>query len=73
MVASTATLNLSYNNNLPTALSRRTAIVINQRPPLTEEDIRIHTWINDRLAAIHKERNSLRASVASFLFGDRLN
>jgi hypothetical protein len=29
------------------------------RLPLTEEDLRIHAWLNERLAAIHYERHGL--------------
>jgi len=27
------------------------------RPPLTEEDVRLHAWLNERLAVLHHERN----------------
>jgi hypothetical protein len=29
------------------------------RPPLTEEDVRIHAWLWERLAALHYERHGL--------------
>jgi hypothetical protein len=29
------------------------------RPPLTEEDLRIHAWLSERLAAIQHERHGL--------------
>jgi hypothetical protein len=42
------------------------------RPPLTEEDIRIHRWLNERLAAVHRERNGLWSKVRRLIFGYRL-
>jgi hypothetical protein len=45
-----------------------------QRQPLTEEDTRIHAWLNERLAALHYERyglwpraNRLFRSIARFV------
>lgn len=73
MVASTGTLNPSYQDTLPEAISRRTTVVVEDRPPLTEKDVRIHAWINDRLAAIHRERHSLRAKVSWLIFGEGSN
>jgi hypothetical protein len=32
---------------------------LGRRPPLTEEDLRIHAWLNERLAALHRERRGL--------------
>jgi hypothetical protein len=29
------------------------------RQPLTEEDLRIHAWLNERLAVVHYERHGL--------------
>lgn len=73
MVASTCTIHLTYQNPMPNALSNRATRILDNRAPVTAEDIRIHAWINDRLAAIHRERNSLRTKVSRFLFGDRSN
>lgn len=73
MVASTATLQISYRPLKPRALSNRNTRILDNRAPVTAEDIRVHTWINNRLAAIHRERNSLRAKVSRFIFGDNLN
>jgi hypothetical protein len=42
------------------------------RPPLTEEDIRIHAWLNERLAALHRERNGLWSKIRRLLFGNHL-
>ena len=41
----------SYSGPMPARLG--------QRQPLTEEDIRIHAWINERLALLHYERYGL--------------
>jgi hypothetical protein len=30
-----------------------------RRPPWTEEDARIHAWLNERLAVLHYERHGL--------------
>jgi hypothetical protein len=30
-----------------------------RRPPLTEEDLRIHAWLSERLAALQHERHGL--------------
>jgi hypothetical protein len=41
------------------------------RPPLTAEDIRIHTWLIERLAAVDHERHGLWPRLRRFLFGNR--
>jgi hypothetical protein len=33
---------------------------LGHRQPLTEEDLRIHAWLNERLAVVHYERHGLR-------------
>jgi hypothetical protein len=38
----------------------------------TYEDIRLHAWLNERLAALHHERDGLWAKIRRFLFGNRL-
>jgi hypothetical protein len=40
------------------------------RPALSEEDIRIHAWLNERLAALHHERRGLWSKIGRFLFGN---
>jgi hypothetical protein len=45
--------------------------VLDHRAQVTADDIRIHAWINERLTAIHRERNSVRAKVSRLLFGDQ--
>jgi hypothetical protein len=40
-------------------------------PPPTAEDLRIHAWINQRLAVLHREQRSLRAKARRSLFGNR--
>jgi hypothetical protein len=45
--------------------------VLDDRPPLTAEDLRILAWINERLAVLHRERHSLWAKVRWFLLGNR--
>src|SRR5262245_12696079 len=40
------------------------------RPPLTEEDIHIHVWLNERLAALHHERHGLWPRIRRFLSGN---
>jgi hypothetical protein len=45
--------------------------VLDDRPPLTPEDLRIHAWINERLAAFHRERRGPWAKLRRLLFGDR--
>src|SRR5262245_37364142 len=42
------------------------------RPPLTEEDIRLHARLNERLAALHYERYGLWPRLRRFLFGNGL-
>jgi hypothetical protein len=39
------------------------------RPPLTEADIRIHAWLNERLAALHHQRHGLWSKIRRLLFG----
>ncbi len=70
MVAANLKLDLANHNVVPVSLSRRATLVIDNRPQITAEDIRIHSWINERLTAIHRERNSLRAKMSRFLFGE---
>jgi hypothetical protein len=41
--------------------------------PLTSEDLRIHAWINERLAELHRERHGLWTKVRHILFGRRPN
>jgi hypothetical protein len=43
--------------------------VLDYRPPLTAEDLRIHAWIDERLAVLHRERHGLWAKARRFLFG----
>jgi len=49
-------------------LGRRSTV----RPPLSAEDIRMHTWLIERLAALHFERHGLWPKLRRFLFGNRL-
>ncbi len=42
------------------------------RPPLTEEDIRLHAWLNERLAALHREKHGLWPRIRRFLVGNWL-
>jgi hypothetical protein len=63
MIAATPHLGLAYRGSKLNVLSERTIHVIDSRPPLTAEDIRIHAWINGRLAVIHRERPSLWAKI----------
>jgi hypothetical protein len=42
------------------------------RPAITAEDIRIHTWLNERLAVLHHERHGFWPRLRRFLFGNRL-
>jgi hypothetical protein len=41
----------------------------NIAPPPTAEDIRIHAWSSERLAALHRERHGLWPKLRRFLFG----
>jgi hypothetical protein len=52
-------------------LSGRVILVLDYRPPLTAEDLRIHAWITERLAALHRERHGPWAKLRRFLFGSR--
>lgn len=42
------------------------------RPALTEEDVRLHAWIDERLVELHRERNGLWSRIRRFLFDNRL-
>ncbi|SRR5579871_5093114 len=42
------------------------------RSPLTAEDIRIHAWLNERLAVLHHERHGLWPRLRRVFFGSRL-
>jgi hypothetical protein len=68
MVAANATALIPYTTSRPA--NRRTEVLLrsDETPPLTEKDIRIHAWLNERLAVLHRERHSLRAKIRRFLF-----
>jgi hypothetical protein len=42
------------------------------RPPLTEEDIRLHAWLAERLAVVNYEKHGLWPRLRRFLLGNRL-
>jgi hypothetical protein len=42
------------------------------RRPLGAEDIRLHTWLTERLAAVHYDRHGLWPKLRRFLFSNRL-
>jgi hypothetical protein len=42
------------------------------RPPLSEEDIRLHAWLNERLASLHRERYGLWPKIRRSLSGNWL-
>lgn len=42
------------------------------RPPLSAEDVRIHAWLNERLALLHRERHGLWPRLRRFLKDNRL-
>ena len=68
MIAATPQLGLAYRGSNLKVLSERTIHVVDSQPPLTAEDIRIHTWINERLAVLHRERHSLWARIKRAIF-----
>jgi len=45
---------------------------LNVRAPLSPEDIRLHSWLAERLAVVHHERHGLWPRLRRFLFGNRL-
>jgi hypothetical protein len=71
VVAANRHLRLSYRDPHPMVRSGRVTYVLDYRPPLTAEDLRIHAWIDERLAALHREWHGLWAKVRRFLFGNR--
>jgi hypothetical protein len=70
MIAANLDLRLSYRDSGPMVLSGRASRVLDHRPPLTAEDLRIHAWIDERLALLHRERQGLWAKVRRFLLAD---
>lgn len=68
MIAANTTLRLSYSGYGLKVLSERAGRVLDQQPTVTAEDIRIHAWINKRLAVIHRERNSVWAKLKRAVF-----
>lgn len=42
------------------------------RTPLTKEDIRIHVWLNQRLAVLHRERHGFGARMRRFFLRNHL-
>lgn len=71
MVAANINLHQSYRASGSMVLSGRAIRVLENRPSLTAEDIRLHAWINERLTLVHREKHSLWAKVRRFLFADR--
>lgn len=65
MIAATPHLGLAYRGSKLKVLSERTIHAIDSQPLPTAEDIRIHAWINERLAMLHRERHSLWAKIKS--------
>jgi hypothetical protein len=41
------------------------------RPPLRDEDIRVHAWLNERLTAVDRKRHGLWPKIRRFFFGNR--
>ena len=61
---------LAYREAGRRLLLGRVILVLDYRPPLTAEDLRIHAWINERLAALYRERHGPWAKLRRFLFGN---
>jgi hypothetical protein len=38
---------------------------------LTEEDIRLHVWLSERITALHRERHGLWSRIRRLFFGNR--
>jgi hypothetical protein len=70
MIAANPYLHLSYRNSGPMIPSGRMICVLDQRPALSAEDLRIHGWINERLAAVHQQQHGLWSRVRRFLSGN---
>jgi hypothetical protein len=70
MVAASSHLRLRYRDAGLSVVPRRRTRVLDHRPPLTAEDLRIHAWITERLAVLHRERHGLWANLRRFLLGD---
>jgi hypothetical protein len=71
MIAANPSLFLSYRNSGPMIPSGRGIRVLVEQPALTAEDLRIHGWINERLAAVHQEQHGFWSRVRRFLSGNR--
>ncbi|HTU92515.1 MAG TPA: hypothetical protein VMF69_20710 [Gemmataceae bacterium] len=63
MIAATPSVPQLSRNSRAMVPSPKAIIVIDCRPPLTAEDVRIHSWINDRLAVVQREKRGLWAKV----------
>lgn len=70
MVAANSLIPLRYRDTGPMVLAGRAIHVLDYRPPLATEDLRIHAWINERLKRLDRERNSLWAKLRRFLVGN---
>jgi hypothetical protein len=51
---------------------RRTRQSFAYRRPLSNEDVRLHVWLNERLAVLHRERHGLWPKIRRVLFGNGL-
>jgi hypothetical protein len=63
---------LSSAFNPRRTVHRQAGHVHHYRPPLSLEDIRLHALLNERLAALHRERHGLWPTMQRFLWGKRL-
>ena len=52
----------------PGAEGQRIKLSPASRQPLTGEDIRLHVWLNERLAILHQQRNGIWVKLRRFLF-----
>lgn len=68
MISATPPPGLSYRASRLNVPSKRIVHVIDSQPPPTAQDIRIHAWINERLAVLDRERNSLWAKIKRTIF-----
>jgi hypothetical protein len=71
MIAANPNCRLAYRDSSLRELPVRRNHRLDDRSPLTAEDLRIHAWLNERLAVLHREQHGLWAKVRWVLLGDR--
>lgn len=70
MIATTSTLPQVRRDTRSLVPAQKRTIVLDCRPAVTEEEIRIHSWIHQRAAMLHREKYGLWAKAKRLFVGN---